>query len=106
MGKHHHAQKRDKQGHYIGHYEEAPTYMKDNEHITHGYRIGFDTPGKIFRSLFQVHNESVNIWSHFVPAIILLCLIVYFLVFVGPATIISDLNAGKDRINRDIAFYS
>jgi hypothetical protein len=41
---------------FIGDYNEAPSYMKDNHHITHGYRIGFDTPKKIFRSLFMVHN--------------------------------------------------
>lgn len=41
---------------FIGHYEQAPNYMKDNEHITHGYRIGFNTPKKILRSLFMAHN--------------------------------------------------
>lgn len=69
--------------------------MKDNQHITHGYRIGFDTPRKILRSLFMLHNESINIWSHFVPALLLICFIVYMLVFVGPATIIEDFNIGR-----------
>ncbi len=69
--------------------------MKDNQHITHGYRIGFDSPRKIFRSLFMVHNESVNIWTHFLPALILICFTIYMLVFVGPATIIHDFNVGR-----------
>ena len=80
----------DGSSHFIGHYHEAPNYMKDNEHITHGYRINFDSPKKILRSLFMVHNESVNIWSHFLPAIILICLLFYLLVFVGPANIMHD----------------
>lgn len=41
---------------YIGHYEEAPSYMKDNQDITHGYRINFNNPRKILKSLFMVHN--------------------------------------------------
>ena len=78
---------------YIGHYEQAPGYMKDNEGITHGYRINFNTPKKIIKSLFMVHNESVNIWSHFIPALLILSLLIYFMI--GPSTIIKEYEAGK-----------
>lgn len=80
--------------------------MKDNEHITHGYRIGFNTPKKILRSLFMVHNESVNIWSHFLPALLIFCLIFYLIVFVGPATIINEYNIGKEKLSQGITSYS
>lgn len=80
--------------------------MKDNEHITHGYRIGFDNPKKILRSLFMVHNESVNIWSHFIPAIILFFFILYLIVFVGPTNIINDFNWGREKLNKEILSYS
>lgn len=30
--------------------------MKDNLNITHGYRINFNTPSRILRSLFMLHN--------------------------------------------------
>ena len=72
---------------YIGHYQEAPGYMKDNEDITHGYRINFNTPQKIFKTMFTLHNESVNIWTHFLPALFILFLIGYLLIFVGPTTL-------------------
>lgn len=72
---------------FIGHYQEAPGYMKDNQDITHGYRINFNTPKKIFKTMFTVHNESVNIWTHFVPALFLLFFIGYLLIFVGPTTL-------------------
>lgn len=52
--------------------------MKDNNGITHGYRINFNTPRKIFRSLFMLHNESVNIWSHCLPAFFIIIFIVTF----------------------------
>ena len=68
--------------HYIGDYETAPEFMKDNGHITHGYRINFNTPRKILGSLFMVHNESVNIWSHCIPAILILFLLVAFYLMV------------------------
>lgn len=45
-----------KQEEYIGDYDEAPVYMKDNDAITHGYRINFNNPKKILKSLFMVHN--------------------------------------------------
>jgi adiponectin receptor len=61
--------------------------MKDNLSITDGYRINFNTPSRILRSLFMMHNESVNIWSHCLPALALVCLILSFLVVVdGPAS--------------------
>lgn len=80
--------------------------MKDNEHITHGYRINFDSPKKIFRSLFMVHNESVNIWTHFVPALILFVFIFYLLVFVGPTNIMHDLSQGREKLSQEINSYA
>lgn len=80
--------------------------MKDNAHITHGYRINFDSPKKIFRSLFMVHNESVNIWSHFLPAILLICFILYMVIFVGPTNIMQDFKIGKEKITSEIQSYS
>lgn len=53
--------------------------MKDNLAITHGYRINFNTPTRILRSLFMVHNESVNIWTHCLPAFFLACLLLSLL---------------------------
>lgn len=74
---------------YIGRYEEAPSYMKDNDSITHGYRINFNNPKKIIKSLFMIHNESVNIWTHLIPAVAILILISYFLL---PTTSVSKPN--------------
>jgi adiponectin receptor len=68
--------------HYIGDYETAPAYMKDNLHITHGYRINFNSPKKIWKSLFMIHNESVNIWSHCLPAMIIIVFLFSFIFFI------------------------
>lgn len=52
--------------------------MKDNDKIHTGYRINFNSISKLLKSLFMVHNESVNIWSHLVPLLVFVCLLVSF----------------------------
>jgi adiponectin receptor len=52
--------------------------MRENVHITDGYRVNFTTTRKILRSLFMVHNQSVNIWSHCLPAIFIIVFTVTF----------------------------
>jgi hypothetical protein len=80
--------------------------MKVNLHIIKGYRIGFDSPSKILRSLFMIHNESVNIWTHFLPAILIFCLIFYLLVFVGPTNIMHDFEIARNKLSEGISDYS
>lgn len=61
---------------YLGKFEEAPLYSKDNKHIHQGYRIGFETSKGTLKSLFMIHNETVNIWSHLIGFVIM-----FFLIF-------------------------
>jgi hypothetical protein len=49
---------------FIGHLLNAPAFLRDNEYILRGYRIGFNTKAKILKSMFMLHNETVNVWSH------------------------------------------
>jgi hypothetical protein len=46
---------------HIGKLESAEEFQKDNEFIYSGYRINFNSTKKIVRSLFMMHNESVNV---------------------------------------------
>lgn len=62
---------------FIGHMLLAPTFLLDNEYILHGYRINFNTKKKICRSLFQLHNETVNVWSHITGVIAFIILLIY-----------------------------
>ena len=50
----------------IGVINKAHSFLKDNEYIEKGYRLNFSSTRKIFKSLFMVHNESVNVWSHLI----------------------------------------
>lgn len=62
---------------FIGHIKNAPHYLVDNEYIQRGYRINFNSHGIICKSLFMLHNESVNVWSHLIGVLIFLFLFLW-----------------------------
>ena len=45
------------------HFKKAPSYLQDNPFIRTGYRVDL-TWKECVLSVFQLHNESVNIWTH------------------------------------------
>ena len=45
----------------------APEYMRTN-FISTGYRANLSIQEAI-RSIFQIHNETVQIWAHLLPAV-------------------------------------
>ena len=45
-------------------YEKALPYLKGNPYITDGYRQYYSLR-QTLQSLFSIHNETANIWSHF-----------------------------------------
>ncbi len=57
---------------HILHYDQIPEWMKADPYIKRGYRCQLNSFYECFRSLFYLHNESVNIWSHLLPAFIYL----------------------------------
>ncbi|KAI8898680.1 hemolysin-III related-domain-containing protein [Globomyces pollinis-pini] len=57
-------------------YEELPRYLRDNNWVITGYRAYYSYP-ESWRSLFEKHNETFNVWSHIVGALIIIYLIIY-----------------------------
>lgn len=51
---------------------EVPDYAKEAS-ITTGYRTSLDYAG-CFRSIFRLHNETINIWTHLLGFIFFFCL--------------------------------
>ena len=49
---------------------EVPKWLQDNHHIHSGYRQASYSYSRSFKSALHVHNETVNIWSHGVPALL------------------------------------
>lgn len=52
------------------HWDDLPSWRRDNAFIHSSYRRTTPSYAHSFRSLFYLHNESVNIWSHLSGAII------------------------------------
>lgn len=50
-------------------FDELPKWHQDNEFILHGYRPISGSTRVSLRSWSYIHNESVNIYSHLIPAI-------------------------------------
>jgi adiponectin receptor len=55
------------------HFEELPAFMRDNDYIHTKYRqvSGY---AECWKSIFKVHNETVNIWTHLLGALLFLYL--------------------------------
>ncbi|KAI8990083.1 putative hemolysin-III channel protein Izh2 [Pilobolus umbonatus] len=60
-------------------YNEIPAWMHDNVYITGGYRPQTNSYRECITSLFYLHNESVNIWSHLLGFFLFLILGLKFL---------------------------
>ena len=76
---------------------DAPKYIQDNEYIKYGYILNCNTYSRTLKSLFICHNETVNIWSHLLSAIIFIYLIWY------TANYISNYNSQLKNIQKDIS---
>jgi len=58
--------------------------MIGNKHIDTGYRIGYNTKLKAFLSLFELHNETGNVWSHLLGALLYISFTVYVIIYMSP----------------------
>ena len=76
----------------IGTWEEAPEFLHDNEFLLRGYRINFNTVGRVLRSLFMWHNETVNIWTHLIGIILCAMLIFYVAIYIVPIIVFPVYN--------------
>lgn len=49
-------------------YDQIPAWHQDNEYIRSGYRSETNSTYRCFTSWAYVHNETANIFSHFIPS--------------------------------------
>ncbi|KAF3338136.1 heptahelical transmembrane protein 4-like protein [Carex littledalei] len=57
-------------------YSDLPDYMKDNEFILGYYRCEWPMKETLL-SIFSIHNETLNVWSHLIGFFIFLCLTIF-----------------------------
>jgi len=80
---------------FIGTWEEAPQFLRDNEFVKKGYRINFNSVKRIVRSLFMLHNESMNVWSHLLGVLLFVCLVGYVAIWIRPKFVFPNFESIK-----------
>lgn len=63
---------------FIGNADDCEHWAIGNVHIHTGYRVNYNTPARCFWSLFQVHNETFNSWSHLLGAALFAAIFLYW----------------------------
>ncbi|CAO3651703.1 unnamed protein product [Mucor fragilis] len=57
-------------------FHELPREWQENEYVLTGYRF-YQSSNACLRSIFMLHNETMNIWSHLLGFIFMSCLSIY-----------------------------
>ncbi|XP_043103649.1 adiponectin receptor protein 1b isoform X1 [Puntigrus tetrazona] len=55
-------------------YHLLPDWLKDNDYLLHGHRPPMPSFRACFGSIFRIHTETGNIWTHLLGLILFLCL--------------------------------
>lgn len=59
-------------------WDDLPAWLKDNKYILTGYRQPTDSYPRCAQSVYAFwHNETVNIWTHLVGAIVAVTVLLY-----------------------------
>ena len=60
-------------------FDKLPVWLQDNEYLTHEHRPPMNSFTGCFKSMFRMHTETWNIWTHFLGFIffVALCLGIY-----------------------------
>ncbi|XP_053562885.1 adiponectin receptor protein 1 isoform X2 [Bombina bombina] len=55
-------------------YDVLPDWLKDNDYLLHGHRPPMPSFRACFRSIFRIHTETGNIWTHLLGFVLFLFL--------------------------------
>eukprot|EP00826_Nyctotherus_ovalis_P004887 TRINITY_DN11085_c0_g2_i1.p3 TRINITY_DN11085_c0_g2~~TRINITY_DN11085_c0_g2_i1.p3 ORF type:complete len:133 (-),score=26.18 TRINITY_DN11085_c0_g2_i1:1031-1429(-) len=86
---------------FIGSWNEAPKHSQDNEYILRGYRVNFNTTKRILKSLFMLHNESMNVWSHLAGMIVFIAFVSYVGFRLSPLFTFKSLSDLREKMSRE-----
>lgn len=62
----------------------APEWHVYNDYLHHGYRINYKSHKDMLRSVFQLHNETTNIWTHLIGALVFTYIMFHTSAFFDP----------------------
>ncbi|XP_064632373.1 adiponectin receptor protein-like isoform X2 [Lineus longissimus] len=63
----------------VCHHENLPKWLRDNEFLTKGHRPELNSYCDCFKSIFRIHTETGNIWTHLLGFVAFLSVAIYFL---------------------------
>lgn len=72
-------------------YTDLPDWMKDNDYIKRGYRPQLSSFTSCLKSIFTLHTETGNIWTHLVGCSIFVVIACYTLYMYQAKLTISDI---------------
>uniref|UniRef100_A0A914DI65 Uncharacterized protein n=1 Tax=Acrobeloides nanus TaxID=290746 RepID=A0A914DI65_9BILA len=59
-------------------YENLPEWLRDNEYLKSNHRPIVQNYAACFRSIFKLHSETGNIWTHLIGCLIFVAIAAYF----------------------------
>merc|ERR1719266_2736818 len=64
----------------VCHFEKLSAWQKDNEHLLYGHRPELASSAECFKSIFRIHTETGNIWTHMIGFFAFLVVTIVFYV--------------------------
>uniref|UniRef100_A0A1I7YS86 Insulin-degrading enzyme n=1 Tax=Steinernema glaseri TaxID=37863 RepID=A0A1I7YS86_9BILA len=63
----------------VQHFDLLPEWLQDNEFLRHGHRPPLPSYAECFKSIWALHTETGNIWTHLIGCVAFFCLALWFL---------------------------
>lgn len=80
------------------HFQSLPNWMKDNEYLHFGHRPELPSFAECFKSIFRIHTETGNIWTHLLGSVAMLILTIIFYIKPLCTTCTLDINLSEKLI--------
>ncbi|KAJ4965658.1 hypothetical protein NE237_017507 [Protea cynaroides] len=80
-------------------YHSLPAYLRDNEFILGHYRSEWPLK-QIFLSIFTIHNETLNVWTHLIGFFLFLALTIYTAMKVPKVVDLHSLQHFSDMLKK------
>ncbi|KAF5303323.1 hypothetical protein FQA39_LY10062 [Lamprigera yunnana] len=63
----------------VCHFNKLPDWLQDNDFLTYGHRPPLPSFRACFKSIFRLHTETANIWTHLLGCVAFIGIAAYFL---------------------------
>ena len=82
---------------FIGGVDDYIPELVDTKFILTGWRCNYSSRPEVFMTLFKWHNETINVWSHFLGALIFFSVIVS--IYFSYPNMVHDAAALEQKFN-------